>query len=106
MEYDYPGNVRELENAIEHAFVLCRGSLIELHHLPPGIRGASADESIPGIADMTLGAMERLLINDALRRCHGNRTAAAKRLGIDPSTLFRKVKSLGIELPESDGRSR
>ena len=106
MEYDYPGNVRELENIIEHAFVLCRGGLVELHHLPPNIRGTSTDESLPGIAGMTLEAMERLLITDALRRAVGNRTAAAKQLGIDPSTLFRKVKMLGIELPESDGRSR
>jgi PAS domain S-box-containing protein len=106
MEYDYPGNVRELENTIEHAFVLCRGGLIELHHLPATIRGTSADESIPGIAGMTLEAMERVLITDALRRTGGNRTAAARQLGIDPSTLFRKVKALGIELPASDGRSR
>ena len=106
MEYSYPGNVRELENLIEHAFVLCRSGLVELHHLPPSVRGASADESLPGIAGMTLEAMERLLITDALRRSGGNRTAAARQLGIDPSTLFRKVKALGIKLPESDGRSR
>jgi PAS domain S-box-containing protein len=106
MEYDYPGNVRELENIIEHAFVLCRGGLIERHHLPPSARGASTDESLPDISGMTLEAMERLLITDALRRSGGNRTAAARQLGIDPSTLFRKVKALGIELPESDGRSR
>ncbi len=106
MEYSYPGNVRELENLIEHAFVLCRSGLVELHHLPPSVRGASADESLPGIAGMTLEAMERLLITDALRRSGGNRTAAARQLGIDPSTLFRKVKALGITLPESDGRSR
>jgi PAS domain S-box-containing protein len=106
MEYDYPGNVRELENIIEHAFVLCRGGLVELHHLPPNVRGKSTAETIPSIAAMTLEAMERLLISDALRRNGGNRTAAARQLGIDPSTLFRKVKALGIELPEGDGRSR
>jgi PAS domain S-box-containing protein len=106
MEYDYPGNVRELENIIEHAFVLCRGGLVELHHLPPNVRGTSKGETIPSIAAMTLEAMERLLISDALRRNGGSRTAAARQLGIDPSTLFRKVKALGIELPESDGRSR
>ena len=55
---------------------------------------------------MTLEAMERLLITDALRRQHGNRSAAAKHLGINPSTLFRKAKALGIELPEEDGRKR
>ncbi len=106
MEYDYPGNIRELENIIEHAFVLCRGGLIELNHLPPHIRGTSAGESIPGTAGMTLAAAERVLICDALRRNRGNRTAAARQLGIHPSTLFRKARALGIELPEADGRSR
>jgi PAS domain S-box-containing protein len=106
MDYDYLGNIRELENIIEHAFVLCRGGLVELHHLPPSVRGTSSGESIPGIAGMTLAAMERVLIGDALRRSNGNRTAAARQLGIDPSTLFRKVKALGIELPASDGRRR
>ncbi len=105
MEHDYPGNVRELENIIEHAFVLCRGGLIQLAHLPPELRGASAGEASPSIAGMTLEAMERLMITDALRRHRGSRSAAAKHLGINPSTLFRKVKSLGIELPEVDGRS-
>jgi PAS domain S-box-containing protein len=95
MEYDYPGNVRELENIIEHAFVLCRGALIELAHLPPPLRGATEATS-PNIASMTLEAMERFLIADALRRHNGNRTAAAHQLGINPSTLFRKIKSLGL----------
>lgn len=104
MEYDYPGNVRQLENIIEHAFVLCRGGLIQLAHLPPELRGTTPENASPSIAGMTLEAMERLLINDALRRHRGNRSAAAKQLGINPSTLFRKVKTLGIELPAEDGR--
>ena len=106
MEHDYPGNVRELENIIEHAFVLCRGGLLQLAHLPPELRGSAAGEAAPSIAGMTLEAMERLLITDALRCQHGNRSAAAKHLGINPSTLFRKAKALGIELPEEDGRKR
>lgn len=97
MEYDYPGNVRELENIIEHAFVLCRGSLIQLAHLPPNVRGDLGAPSTPNLDGMTLEAMERLLIADALRRHAGNRTAAARQLGINPSTLFRKLKALGIE---------
>lgn len=106
MEYDYPGNVRELENIIEHAFVLCRGGWIEFEHLPPHLRGGAAAPSAPGIAGMTLQTLERLAITDALRRCRGNRKAAAAQLGIHPSTLFRKTKALGIQLPEADGRSR
>jgi PAS domain S-box-containing protein len=105
MEHDYPGNVRELENIIEHAFVLCRGALIEFAHLPPRLRGA-AEAMSPPIAGMTLAAMERFLIADALRRHDDNRTAAARQLGINPSTLFRKLKMLGIESTKSDDRQR
>jgi PAS domain S-box-containing protein len=101
MEHDYPGNVRELENVIEHAFVLCRGALIELAHLPPQLRGATEATS-PNIAGMTLEAMERFVIADALRRNDSNRAAAARQLGINPSTLFRKLKSLGIAPPRTE----
>jgi transcriptional regulator with PAS, ATPase and Fis domain len=104
MAHHYPGNVRELENILEHAFVLCRGGLIELHHLPPHLRcrgeisgGASANST-------TLAGMERVLMADALRRHKGNRSAAAKELGISPSTLFRKCKVLKLPLPKEDGR--
>jgi DNA-binding NtrC family response regulator len=55
---------------------------------------------------MTLRSLEALHITDALRRNRGNRSAAAEELGIHPSTLFRKIKSLGIEAPEHDGRHR
>ena len=101
MDHEYPGNVRELENIIEHAFVLCRGAMIEMAHLPPQLRGAIATAS-PNIAGMTLEAMERFLIANALQRHNGNRTAAARQLGINPSTLFRKLKSLGIDAPKSE----
>jgi PAS domain S-box-containing protein len=92
MEHDYPGNIRELENIIEHAFVLCRGGLIDLLHLPPNLRGSDLDSASGLPAGLTLEAMERLLIRDALRRHRGNRAAAARELGINPSTLFRKLK--------------
>jgi len=106
MEHDYPGNVRELENIVEHAFVLCRGGLIEPHHLPPALRGEA--DSKPGRARLprTLKALEALHITDAIRRHDGNRTAAARELGINPSTLFRKIKSLGIDLPDRDRSSQ
>jgi len=106
MNHGFPGNARELENIIEHAFVLCRSSIIELQHLPPElVRGRRAMELAvrPGV---TLRSLESLHIADALRRSNGNRSAAAKELGIHPSTLFRKIKDLGIETPEKDGRSR
>ncbi len=97
MEHDFPGNIRELENIIEHAFVLCRSGLIELSHLPPHLRGAE-DEVRSGLpSGLTLVAMEKLLIRDALRRHEGNRAAAARELGIDVSTLFRKIKALKLK---------
>jgi transcriptional regulator with PAS, ATPase and Fis domain len=104
MEHPYPGNVRELENIIEQAFVLCRGMTIELHHLPPELRSAAADTK--SLNNMSLGGMERVMITEALRRHNGNRKAAARDLGIDPSTLYRKIKGLNIRVPETDGRSR
>jgi DNA-binding NtrC family response regulator len=55
---------------------------------------------------MTLRAREAMHIADALRRHGGNRTAAARELGINPSTLFRKIKSLGIQVPSGEGQSR
>ena len=105
MNHDYPGNARELENIVEHAFVLCRGSVIELNHLPPELIRESGAERHDGGAPTTLRAMERLHIANALRRTEGNRKAAAELLGIHPSTLFRKIRGLEIEVPEQDGRS-
>lgn len=104
MEHDYPGNVRELENIIEQAFVLCRGRLIELNHLPPELRPTSPT----GLhaPPMSLEAMERFLISETLQRRHGNRKQAARDLGINVSTLYRKIKQLGIDSPEVDGRGR
>ena len=93
MEHDFPGNVRELENIIEHAFVLCRGGVIELKHLPPPLRGGALGEALRLGKAVTLESMEKLLITDALRRNGGNHQKAAKELGINPSTLFRKLKA-------------
>ena len=96
MDHDYPGNVRELENILEQAFVLCRGGLIELRHLPPEFRP-------PGIAPVaaasvvSMRSMQRHMMEAALKRNHGNRQRTARELGIDPSTLYRKLKALAAE---------
>jgi PAS domain S-box-containing protein len=94
LDYDFPGNIRELENIIEHAFVLCRGNLIEAHHLPPEVRGPQAGSPAVYQPGQSLRQMEHALIEDALRRQGGNRRAAARELGIDESTLHRKLKTL------------
>jgi PAS domain S-box-containing protein len=100
MEYEYPGNVRELENIIEQAFVLCRSRLIELHHLPAELR-PSRPSGYSGPNPMSLEAMEKLLISEALRRHKGSRSKTAKQLGINPSTLYRKQKALKIDFQKS-----
>jgi PAS domain S-box-containing protein len=96
LAYDYPGNVRELENIIEHCFVLCEAEIIEAKHLPASARPISKAEKAKDSEPTTIKQMEILLINQALRRNKGNKTATAKHLGIDKSTLFRKMKAYNI----------
>jgi PAS domain S-box-containing protein len=103
MDHDFPGNVRELENIIEQCFVLCRGELIELHHLPLDLRPPESEAPAPF---RSLEAMEKHLIATTLKRRAGNRKLAAQDLGIDVSTLYRKVRRWQIDVPEVDGRSR
>jgi transcriptional regulator with PAS, ATPase and Fis domain len=106
MAHDFPGNIRELENILEYAFVLCRGTQIEPQHLPPGLRERPAPTGAVRRKGLTLRDLETLHIRDALRRCRGNRAAAARELGIDASTLFRKLRTLRIQVAEGDGRTR
>ena len=106
MAHDYPGNVRELENIIEHAFVLCPEGFIMPNHLPEVFTARAPRHEIPSDHQTDLRAVERQIIISALERNHNNRLAASRELGIHKSTLFRKMKSLGIAFPKSDGRSR
>jgi len=101
MAHDYPGNIRELENIIEHAFILCSQGRIGLHHLPGIVPTAEAAPALRTLRRAT----EEEAIRDALIRNGYNRLATAKELGMHKSTLFRKLKKLQIDLPETDGRS-
>jgi len=96
LSYDFPGNIRELENSIEHCFVLCQGNAIETRHLPPSIKKSITTKDSDISTFRTLRQTEALMIERALHRNKGNRTAAARELGINASTLFRKLKSLNI----------
>jgi len=106
MSHDFPGNIRELENIIEHAFVLCAEGDIGPAHLPVSLTASRrpAGEPDSGVHSFTSAAAQ--VIIEALRRHHYNRAAAARELGIHKSTLFRKIWKLGIPLPDMDGRSR
>ena len=98
LAHDYSGNVRELENAIEHAFVVCGGSTIRLEDLPQHLLGgATAAYEPPAHEFGPLATAEATAIADSLRRHNGNRTRAAADLGISRNTLWRKMKRLGIQ---------
>jgi PAS domain S-box-containing protein len=90
MHHAWPGNVRELENALEHALVLSRGGAIAAEHLPPEIGTKRSGRPLQGIPRHS--SEERATIAAALERTGWNRTRAARLLGIDRSTLWRKIR--------------
>jgi PAS domain S-box-containing protein len=106
MAHDWPGNIRELENVIERAFVMCTGDRIQVKHLPAELGGGSAPQNDHTTIDDAARAAEAQAIRAALERNRFNRSAAARDLGIHPTTLYRKMTALDIPLPEKDGRSR
>ncbi|MBD3169775.1 MAG: PAS domain-containing protein [candidate division Zixibacteria bacterium] len=100
MNHDFPGNVRELENIIEHAFVLCRGGLIRPEHLPNHIQYSRSTPAIE--VSNSMKDMESLFILAALKRNNWSRKETSRELGIHPTTLYRKIKKLGLKAPYSE----
>ncbi len=100
IEYDFPGNVRELENILERALILCRDDVIGPDCLPSeiGTDGEEESESAPLVED-PLKAAEAKAIKQALARNYGHRERTAKALGIHKTTLIRKMKRLHITYP-------
>ena len=94
MDYDYPGNIRELENIIEHAFVLCRTSTITVQDLPDYLR--PEEPTKPMVSSTSLDELQAKFILDALRKNNYNRAKTAAALGIHKTTLWRQMKRLGI----------
>ena len=99
IEYHWPGNIRELENAVEHCFILCSGEVIQTQHLPKWLRetrNIKVDENVIHNKKNLLDA-EKELILSVLKNNKGNRTKTSQELKINPSTLWRKMKKLKIE---------
>jgi len=98
MDYDWPGNIRELRNAIEHAFACVQGQHIERVHLPLHIhRSVSPDHDITSPAGIDRKDIDQQKILELLRRFNGNRILTANALHISRTTLWRKMKTLGIQ---------
>ena len=104
-DYPWPGNIRELENVIERAVVLCAGKTVEPACLPREFSEQVCSPPAEGSIGSAVEHTQRQAILHALERCSFNRTAAAKELCIDKTTLYRKIRALGIELPPADGRN-
>ncbi len=108
LKYDWPGNIRELENVIESMYILSVGNVIDVDVLPENIvKGMNLDtftesdiEEVTPESVMTLDELERRYILKALEVFNWNKKRAAEALGIDASTLYRKLKSYGISPPE------
>ncbi|MBN2189462.1 MAG: sigma 54-interacting transcriptional regulator [Chitinispirillaceae bacterium] len=94
MRHDFPGNVRELENIVHHAFILCAGGTIKPNHLSDELTERAPERPSP---EETVEEFEAARIRAALGKNRFSRRETAKQLGIDPSTLWRKMKKLGIK---------
>jgi len=103
IRYAWPGNVRELRTAVEHAVVLARGEMIELAGLPQSVRNRGVIQDEKQLAwphvdkSVTLEEAEKQLIIRTLKECRGNRTTAARNIGISRRTLHRKLNRYGLE---------
>lgn len=98
MQYHWPGNVRELENCIERATILCTDGVIRTHHLPPNLKlsdNSPAPKSQGTLQDM-LSALEKEMIVNALKHCHGNMAKAARMLGLTERIMGLRVAKFGV----------
>jgi len=101
MQQPWPGNVRQLRNAVQNLVVMADGDAVEARHLPPNLRSTSdadADAPAPSLEGaMSLDALEKQAIRNALQATAGNREQAAQVLGIGERTLYRKLKEYGLK---------
>jgi Nif-specific regulatory protein len=98
MSYHFPGNVRELENAMERAVLVCDANVIHGHHLPPTLQTAEVSGTVTDLSlDSAVAAFERDLIQDALKSNKGNIAKTARALGSTQRILGYKIKKYGID---------
>ncbi len=96
LKYDFPGNIRELENILEHGFILCKAPTIDIQHLPAEIAALAGDIAETAQVGRRLESAEQTAILMALHENHWHRASTAQALGIDKTTLWRKMKKYGI----------
>ena len=99
LTFDYPGNIRELQNAIEHALVFSRGSQITISSLPESVGGSGVVRSatpIGGDYQVSMDSFERRILNDALEQTDGNQSEAARKLNMTERRLRYRMDKLGI----------
>ncbi len=111
MSHDFPGNIRELENIMEYATVVCKNDLISIEHLPEYLRPRleGMEERLQPDhrgKDLSWDDMERTYIYETLKRNHWNRVTTAAQMGIHTTTLWRKIKRLNLQIPKQDGRTK
>ncbi len=108
MRHEFPGNIRELENIIEYCFVVCRGSVIQREHLPAELMQAVGDQGTKRETTNPLAkaADEESQLKAALVKHRGNQTRAARELGINRSTLWRRLKRHGLSVNDVLGDRR
>jgi len=99
MTYDWPGNIRELENAMEHAFILCHESVVRKQHLPPDIRDHGLKPPPPTAVGGGVGERQTLL--NALEKTDWNKAKTARILGMSRPTLYSKIQAYGLRPPRS-----
>jgi len=92
--YEFPGNVRELENIIEHAFIMCKEGVIRRQHLPSYIFGLERELGHFGDREGRMREVETRTILDVLNKHHGNKVKASRELGIHRTTLWRKLRRI------------
>lgn len=107
MSHPFPGNIRELENILDYATVVCKDEYIGIEHLPDFLAGTARSLTPPvTIVNTDIKDMERNYIYSALKKNNWNRKTTANSLGMHPTTLWRKIKQMGIIMPDHDGRSK